>query len=256
MASDTLDWLVPDWPAPAWIKAGSTGRAGGQSQSPYHSLNLGDHVGDDIGRVHQNRNQLKQALNLPEDPRWLNQIHGIDVVDVAKQSSQSTTADACFTTQKDKVCAVLTADCLPLLLCDKNGSRVAAVHAGWRGLFEGVIEAAIHRLACPAKQLLVWLGPAIGPQVFEVGHEVRQAFVERDKSAGSAFEAVSPGKYLADIYALARQRLQVLGIDQEQVYGGQYCSYSDDKRFFSYRRDGVTGRMATLIWMKNGFKPR
>ncbi|MGC0154762.1 peptidoglycan editing factor PgeF [Chromobacterium vaccinii] len=241
------DWIAADWPAPATVKTLLTTRSGGVSQPPYASLNLGAHVGDAPDHVAANRARLRDEL--PAEPAWLNQVHGIAVVDAAAVGADAPDADASFARAPGAVCAVMTADCLPLLLCDDAGGVVAAVHAGWRGLCDGVIEAAVAAIGAPPATLMAWLGPAIGPDAFEVGAEVRQAFVERDAAAAAAFIDIDDGKYLADIYALARLRLAGLGVDR--VYGGDFCTVIDRDRFFSYRRDGVTGRMASLIWLED-----
>jgi len=245
-----LGCLTPDWPAPANVQALITTRQGGVSESPYDSLNLGDHVGDSVTVVASNRLLLKRQCALPVEPLWLKQNHGIVAVDAAVASGVPV-ADASFSHQVNKVCAVMTADCLPLLLCDQAGSVVAAVHAGWRGLADGVIEASVKAMGGSPSRLMAWLGPAIGPEVFEVGDEVRQQFMAVDPQAAEAFQPSDPsspqGRWLADIYLLARQRLSGLGI--EQIYGGHCCTYTDEERFYSYRRDGVTGRMASLIWL-------
>lgn len=256
-SDDGLTWLVPDWPAPAEVRAASTLRSGGVSEQPYQGLNLGDHVGDELAHVRENRTRLAKALRLPEAPCWLTQVHGTAVIDAGAvvginsgghlSSRACPEADAAFTSQPDTVCAVLTADCLPLLFCDRAGTRVAAVHAGWRGLAAGVVEAAVQALDVPMDELLVWLGPAIGPTVFEVGAEVRTAFIASDSATQQAFHEVGQGHYMADLYLLARLRLQRLGI--EAIYGGQWCTYSQHEDFYSFRRDGTTGRMASLIWM-------
>lgn len=245
-----IDGLCPDWPAPTWIKALTTLRHGGVSRPPYDGLNLADHVGDAKARVSANRSLLGQALQLPTEPVWLTQVHGTVVMDAAMAHSSKLApveADASYTSATGIVCAVLTADCLPLLLCDRQGTRVAAVHAGWRGLAAGVVEATVRAMAVPAADVLVWLGPAIGPTAFEVGAEVRAAFMASDAEAEQAFVTTAPGRYRADLYGLARLRLKRLGI--EAVYGGQWCSYSQPEAFYSYRREGVTGRMASLIWI-------
>jgi YfiH family protein len=247
MASKGMGWIEPDWPAPAPVRALCTTRNGGVSRGSYASLNLADHVGDEPSRVEQNRALLRAHLGLPADPLWLRQVHGCSVVDVAGDP-RGCQADAAIALRPGEVCAVMTADCLPLLLCDRGGCRVAAVHAGWRGLAGGVIEAAVARLAAPPGDVLCWLGPAIGPQAFEVGAEVRAQFLaESGDDAEAAFRSVQDGKWLADLYSLARMRLRRCGI--HGVWGGGLCTYSDRERFFSYRRDGVTGRMASLIWI-------
>lgn len=236
--------LIPDWPAPANVRALQTTRKGGGSVSPYASFNLGSHVGDNPLTVARNR-MLLSAL-CPSEPVWLNQVHGTTVADVGHAGCLPE-ADACVTTHKGAVCVVMTADCLPILLCDENGSVVGAAHAGWRGLCDGVIEATVQAMSMPPKTLMAWLGPAIGPARFEVGDEVRAAFVTRQPQAAAAFVPAVDGKWLADLYQLARLRLQALGINR--IYGGKLCTYSDPERFYSYRRDGVTGRMGTFIWL-------
>lgn len=245
MSNLELNFIIPDWPAPSRIHALSTTRGGGVSLPPYDSLNLGDHVGDDPGAVAENRRRLVNALSLPSEPRWLSQVHGTCAADAA-QVSTPCEADASHTDRPGVVCAVLTADCLPVLLCSRDGKHVAAVHAGWRGLLNGVIEGTIEAMASESA-LIAWLGPAIGPQAFEVGEEVRQAFLAVDEAAKKAFVRSPAGRWLADIYALARLRLQ--RADVSEVYGGDHCTYSESERFFSYRRDGRTGRMASLIWI-------
>ncbi|PKM45838.1 MAG: peptidoglycan editing factor PgeF [Gammaproteobacteria bacterium HGW-Gammaproteobacteria-1] len=237
-----MDLILPTWPAPPNVHACATTRAGGVSTEPYASLNLGDHVGDDPAAVAENRARLCRELALPAEPLWLTQVHGTAVAEGAGGC-----ADASVAFGPGTVCTVMTADCLPLLLCDRAGTRVAAVHAGWRGLLAGVIEAAVARLDTPGAELLVWLGPAIGPDAFEVGEEVRAAFLAEDGGAAGAFRPSPAGRWLADIYALARRRLARCGVNA--VYGGELCTYHDAERFYSYRRDGVTGRMASLIWL-------
>jgi hypothetical protein len=242
-------FILPDWPAPKNVRAVVTTRAGGVSCAPYDSFNLATHVGDDPAAVRENRARLRAALALPAEPVWLKQVHGVAVVDAA-QGGAEPEADGTFAAQPGAVCAVLTADCLPVLLCNREGTKVAALHAGWRGLAGGVIETGVKALSLPGSELLAWLGPAIGPVSFEVGPEVRAAFVQHDMQAAQAFRAAREGKYLVDIYQLARQRLQRLGV--AAVYGGGFCTVTERERFFSYRRDGVTGRMAALIWLADG----
>ena len=238
------DTLVPDWPAPANVRALQTLRSGGASQPPWQSLNLGDHVGDDPARVAANRALLRQQL--PGDPLWLQQVHGIVTVN-AENTPIFSPADAAFSRKPGQVCAVMTADCLPVLFCDQAGTVVAAAHAGWRGLLAGVLEQTIAQVSVPAIEILAWLGPAIGPRCFEVGDEVRAAFVARDAVAAQAFVPHGKAKWLADIYQLARQRLNQAGVFA--ISGGDACTVSEPQRYFSYRRDGVTGRMASLIWL-------
>ncbi|MFQ5470143.1 MAG: peptidoglycan editing factor PgeF [Gammaproteobacteria bacterium] len=239
------DWIVPDWPAPANVRACSTYRFGGISKPPFGTLNLADHVGDDSTNVRVNRQKLVDRLQLPETPRWLSQYHS-DVVVNAEDSSGLAEADASFTSSRNVVCAVLTADCLPVLVCNKSGTRVAAIHAGWRGLYAGIIENTIQALAIAPEETLVWLGPAIGPTAYEVGREVYHHFVDNNVNASRAFEASRPGHWFANLYELARIELRATGI--QNVWGGNHCTYTESQCFFSYRREGVTGRMATIIW--------
>jgi polyphenol oxidase len=239
-----LPVILPDWPAPACVKALQTTRLGGVSQGSYASLNLGDHVKDLPQHVAANRQLLSPYL--PSEPVWLNQVHGVRVIDAALSSCLES-ADASFSTRKQVVCVTMTADCLPVLLCDQAGSVVAAVHAGWRSLCDGVIEATVKTMPVEPARLMAWLGPAIGPQAFEVGNEVRAQFMAQDAQAEHAFQAQGE-KWLGDLYAIARQRLSRLGVTQ--VYGGGRCTYREPETFFSFRRDGDTGRMASLIWLE------
>lgn len=246
-AAPRLQWLTPHWPAPRQVRALVTTRVGGYSGGPYAGMNLGDRVGDDPVRVGRNRDLLVKALGLPAQPLWLAQVHGCSVAS-AGRDAPGCVADAAIAREPGRVCAVLTADCLPLLLCDRAGARVAAVHAGWRGLAAGVIETALDAMGCAPQDLLCWLGPAIGPDAFEVGSEVRAAFLAGNPETGAAFRPSPTGRWLADIYTLARLRLQARGVGY--VGGGGYCTVHDPERFFSYRRDGKTGRMASLIWLE------
>jgi YfiH family protein len=239
------DFIIPDWPAPSNVRALVTSRQGGVSKAPYVSLNLGDHVGDDPEAVAANRALLRALL--PSEPVWLKQVHDIQIAN-ADHANGVPEADGSVARKPGRVSAVLTADCLPALLCDRAGTVVASAHAGWRGLAGGVLEAAVQAMAVPSDQLLVWLGPAIGPRAFEVGVEVRDAFTALIPEAQQAFVPHAEGKWLADIYLLARQRLERMGVGQ--IYGGNFCTYTDAERFYSYRRDGVTGRMASLIWLE------
>ncbi len=242
-----MQFIQPDWPAPANVKALQTTRLGGVSQGAYASLNLGAHVNDDPIAVAKNRQLLSPFL--PSEPVWLNQVHGLEVIDAAKSTCLQD-ADASFSIKPNVVCATMTADCLPVLLCDKAGTVVAAAHAGWRGLCDGVIEATVTKMQVPASEILVWLGPAIGPNAFEVGDDVRARFVSRDNHAAQAFRRHGD-KWLCDMYLIARQRLNALGVTA--IYGASvnedFCTYSDKARFFSFRRDQVTGRMASMIWL-------
>jgi polyphenol oxidase len=245
MAFIESNWIKPDWPAPENIKAFCTTRKEGVSEGAYAHFNLAAHVDDNHLHVKKNRQLLSDALNLPVEPVWLEQVHGVHIIN-ADTADKIPQADASFSTEKNKVCVVMTADCLPVLLCNKQGTKVAAAHAGWRGLQAGVIEASINALEENTQDILVWLGPAIGPQAFEVGDEVRQKFIQEIPETALAFIANKPGHWLANIYQLAKIRLQKMGI--EKIYGGDFCTYTDQQRFYSYRRDGATGRMASLIW--------
>lgn len=236
-------WLVPDWPAPANIHAATTLRTGGVSLGAFSSLNPAAHVSDDNERVRQNRQIIRAMLNLPAEPIWLEQIHSNRAVKAVKTALLEQ-ADASYTNESGVVCAVMTADCLPLLICSTDGAQIAAIHAGWRGLLAGVITNTV--VAMQQQDFLVWLGPAIGPDCFEVGPEVREDFLEKSASFNDAFKRQGNGKWLADIYQLARIELAVLGIIN--VYGGTHCTFTEHERFYSYRRESQTGRMATLIW--------
>jgi polyphenol oxidase len=237
--------IIPDWPAPPNVRTLQTTRLGGVSVAPYDSLNLGDHVGDAPLAVERNRILLNTLL--PSEPVWLEQAHGTIVAN-ADRADCLPQADACIARHRAAVCVVMTADCLPVLLCDKQGSVVGVAHAGWKGLAAGVIEAAVQAMNVAPQNLMAWLGPAISQDAFEVGDEVRAAFIAAQPQAVSAFIPGQQGKWLADIYTLARLRLNALGITQ--IYGGGSCTYSDSKRFFSFRREGVTGRMGTFIWLE------
>ena len=241
-----IEFLVPDWPAPARVHALSTLRLGGVSRGPHESLNLATHVGDEPDCVLENRRRLRTQLGLEHEPAWLEQVHGIGVARAA--AATLPVADAAITDAPGPACAILTADCLPVLFARTDGKRVAAAHAGWRGLSAGVLEATIDALATPPRELLAWLGPAIGPAHFEVGGEVRDVFLRLDPAAVAAFRANERRRWQADLYRLARQHLNRAGIDA--VYGGGRCTFAETGRFFSYRRDGECGRMATLIWIE------
>jgi len=244
----TESFLFPDWPAPDTIKALSTTRQGGFSLPPYNCFNLGTHVGDEPNTVIKNRDYLVNTAHLPEPPRWLNQIHGTRVINSNKWQL-NIDADAIVSQQNNHICTIMTADCLPLLLCNKQGDTVAAIHAGWRGLAAGIIEKTIVEFSCAPQDILVWLGPAIGPNQFEVGTDVYQTFTQYSTKAMQAFQQTDATHYLANIYLLARQRLTALGVSA--IFGGDLCTTSDKQHFFSYRRDDITGRMASMIWISH-----
>ncbi len=238
------DFLTPTWPAPHNIHAYTSLRHGGVSLPPYDSFNMGEHVGDNAHHVAANRELLRQTLQLPSEPCWLNQTHGTRVV----MAGTDRQADASFTTHANIVCAIMTADCLPIFMCRRDGGAVAAIHAGWRGLADGIIHETLAVLPAAAKEIMVWLGPAIGPAKFEVGDEVRERFIMRNCAATTAFQpAARPNHWLANLYQLARLDLYAAGVTE--IYGGQYCTYTDINRFYSYRREGQqSGRMVSLIW--------
>ncbi len=241
-------WLEADWPAPPGVRVISTFRSGdgaGVSGAPYAFWNLGDHVGDDPAAVAENRRRLRAAGGLPSEPAWLNQVHGASVADLDASDPRGA-VDAAMTRRSGVVCAILTADCLPIAFSTESGDRIAAAHGGWRGLAAGVIPSTLRSLGVAPERLLAWLGPAISAQHFEVGAEVREAFVRRDLRASAAFQPNARGRFMADLSMLARLELKALGVDR--VYGGGECTYARADRYFSYRRDGVTGRQATLIW--------
>ena len=244
--SAPFDWLVPDWPAPANVRACTTTRSSGDSAAPFDCFNLGDHVGDNAVQVQANRDWLAQQLDCT--PVWLQQVHGVAVVEA--RAGVLATADALWSAVPSVACSILTADCLPVLFTDRAGNRVAAAHAGWRSLVGGVLENTLAAMQVEPEQTLVWLGPAIGPETYEVGPEVRAAFVEQHTETADAFvPSGRDGHWLADLYQLARIRLAAAGVTA--VYGGGFCTLSDS-RFYSYRRNAVTGRMASLIWLDPG----
>jgi len=246
---EPLERVFADWPAPNHIHAFSTTRKGGVSQKGYTSLNLGARCGDDPQCVAQNRRQIEQFC--PRPPLWLQQVHGIEVyewIPGAEDEMPSPQADAIWTQQANTVCAVLTADCLPVLFCDQKGTRVGAAHAGWKGLLHGVLERTVDSMQCAPGQILAWMGPAISQAAFEVGPEVREAFMAVQAQSEQAFIPGKGDRWHADLYALARMRLAAIGV--HQVFGEPICTFADDQRFYSFRRDGTTGRMANLIWME------
>lgn len=239
-------FIRPDWPAPANVHALTTLRTGGYSSGAYASFNLAAHTDDDPDAVQGNRRLLREFFRLPDEPVWLQQVHSKRIVS-AEAGAAGSEADGSWSDIAGKVCVVMTADCLPVLVCDRRGSKVAAAHAGWRGLHAGVVSQAVRMLETDPEDLLVWLGPAIGPQAFEVGREVLQAFIDKNSLNGTAFRQRDDRHWLCDLYELARIELSMLGITS--VFGGTECTFSDESRFYSYRRDGKTGRMASLIWL-------
>ena len=241
-------WIVPQWPAPAVVRAmTSTRRGPGISREPYDRFNLGAGSGDEPDAVAKNRAALATALALPSTPRWLTQVHGAAVVEFgASDDRRSPEADAAITREPGVVLAILSADCLPVLIAAEDGSEIAAIHAGWRGIAAGVIEAALGAMRTEPSRLVAWLGPAIGPDAYEVGADMRDAMLQSDPSAADAFRARGARHWFCDLYALARARLAARGVPRS--YGGTHCTLSEPARFYSYRRDGTTGRMATLIW--------
>ncbi len=239
------DWIRADWNAPAGIVAGTTLRQGGVSQREFASLNLGDHVGDRPEHVAQNRRIFRELCGLPANPAWLRQVHGVHIARNPAGGSQAPEADAVYSNAPVAICAVLTADCLPVLFCSADGTEVAAAHAGWRGLCHGVLEATLAEFSAPGGQIQAWLGPAISQEAFEVGSEVREAFILADPAAKTCFSQNPSGRWQADLYEIARLRLAACGVTA--VSGGSFCTYAETDLFFSYRRDGECGRMATFV---------
>lgn len=240
-------YLQADWPAPPNVRAFTTLRSGpGVSLPPFDRFNLGLRCGDDPQHALLNRERLISDCGLPAAPRWLQQVHGVEVTRV--DGPGEPVADAAVTNRPNTVLAILSADCLPVLFCNENGSEIAAAHAGWRGLAGGMLEATVRAMASPPSSTLAWLGPAAGPKVYEVGADVRETFLAHDPGAAVAFTATCASHWLVDLYALARQRLAAVGV--QRVYGGGLCTISDQQRFFSHRRDQRTGRMASIIWIQ------
>ena len=266
----TSEWAIiePEWPTPKGVRSAFTLRTGGVSVSPYDSLNVGAHVGDVASSVEENRRRVRERLGLPAEPMWLQQVHGVEVADLdviaeplapvghrgagvqaaLPLASGFACADAAVTRAPGRVCVIQVADCMPVLFAARDGSAVGAAHAGWRGLAGGVLKETVRRLGVPVHQIIAWLGPTIGQDHFEVGDEVRAAFMAHDPDAASSFEANARGRWQCDLYALARRQLSALGI--RDIFGGGWCTYADSERFFSYRRDGQCGRMAAFVWME------
>ncbi|MDH3327390.1 MAG: peptidoglycan editing factor PgeF [Gammaproteobacteria bacterium] len=247
-AGNSSPIILPDWQVPSHVKAFSTTRSGGVSRGAFGSNNLASHVNDDKADVLKNRALLREKYELPSEPFWLNQTHSIRIVEAGiGGAGDLVDADASFSHKAGEVCAVMTADCLPILLCDREGRQVAAIHAGWRGLLNGIIEETVQQFTLNGGDIVAWLGPAIGPKAFEVGPEVRDLFIDFDLDALQSFRQCTENKWLANIYELAKLRLKSCGV--ASIYGGDYCTFSDESTFYSYRRDNVCGRMATLIWL-------
>ena len=242
-----LNTIRPDWPAPDRVRACTTTRTGGRSQGPYAALNLALHVGDDPKDVMANRALLRDDAGLPAEPLWLEQVHGTDIINADLPGAERR-ADGCYSHTAGRVCCIMTADCIPVLLCDRAGTRVAALHAGWRGLAAGILARGVEMLDCPARELLAWLGPAIGPQAYEIDDSVRDTFTSRDPGASAAFTPNRPGHWQADLHALARRALRHAGV--EEVYADGHCTYTEPERFYSHRRAAPCGRMASLIWLR------
>lgn len=238
-------YLIPNWPAPKNIKAYFTTRIGGVSSAPYASFNLGDHVNDASENIEANRNKLSADLDLPNHPKWLQQVHGNDIINATDWRS-NIIADGIYSKEPNQICTVMTADCLPILLCNTTGTQVMALHGGWRSLALGIVPKGVALFCDLPESILVWLGPAIGPKVYEVGHEVREQFLALDSRLSQAFVPSPAGRWLLDVYAVARFQCQQLGVTH--IYGGNHCTYSEADKFFSYRRDGLTGRMAAGIY--------
>lgn len=244
----TAGLIEPDWPAPPRVRALSTTRLGGVSRGPFASFNLADHVGDDPAAVAENRRRLRRSAGLPAEPAWLRQVHGVDVLDAGRRGAARVEADAAITGRPGVVCGVLTADCLPVLFASLHRPMVAAAHAGWRGLAAGILEAVMDRLGQDPAGLTAWIGPGIGPEAFEVGPEVRELFVAADQGAASCFVSGAADRWLADLAGLARRRLAAAGL--RSIHGAGLCTHADPDHFFSHRRDGRCGRMASLIWLE------
>ena len=244
-----MKYITPDWPAPKNVKAFSTTRLGWGKRRPHHQQNDGNFSASIRDYVVES-DKIVSLLGLPSEPLWIHQTHSTIAIEATLENREKN-ADASFTNQPKHVCAIVTADCLPVLICDKRGTRVAAAHAGWRGLANGIIENTIHQLQIPTSELLVWLGPAIGPEKFEVGRDVHDAFVQKHPESATAFKPHQPEKWLANLYELARLRLALQGVPTTGIYGGNHCTFTQDDLFFSYRRDkGHLGRIASVIWFE------
>lgn len=242
----SIGYITPEWPVPAHVRSAFTLRTGGVSRAPFNALNTAQHVGDDPAAVQENRRRVREVLSVPAEPVWLEQVHGVGVADLDK-GLPTGPADAAVTRTPGRVCVIQVADCMPVLFASQSGDVVGAAHAGWRGLAHGVLESTVRAMNVAPSQVVAWLGPAIGPAHFEVGDEVRAAFMDRDAQASEAFTINARGRWQCDLYMLARQRLRALGV--QHISGGGWCTYADADRFFSFRRERTCGRMAALIWI-------
>lgn len=249
MSNQVIEFIRPTWPAPQNVSAVATMRSGGVSAAPFDGLNLAGHVGDEPASVEANRKLLREQLNLPSTPCWLNQTHSNRATILRGNADYDIDSDSAITRKKGRIAVVMTADCLPILLCNEEGSEVAAIHAGWRGLADGIVSNTLAKMASATDQLMAWIGPAISQQRFEVGEDVFQLFIDSNKNADDFFHANRPQRWLCNLTGLAQQQLSELGV--KQVYQSGLCSYSDASKFYSYRRDNVTGRMACLIWINS-----
>lgn len=246
-----MDWIRPNWPLPPRVRSLITTRAGGVSEGPYGRMNLGMHVGDRPEAVRANRDLLRRVAELPAEPAWLTQIHGIEVLELEEAPAATPVADGAVSSEPGVVLCILTADCLPILLADQAGDRIGALHAGWRGLAGGIVEAGVGTMKRPPHRLHAYLGPGIGAAAYEVGDDVREAFLQRLMAAQHYFAPTPQGRWLADMYGLARLFLCESGLAAENIHGGGFCTFGEAKRFFSYRREGATGRMASLLWLES-----
>lgn len=250
MPSASIECIQPNWHAPDSVKAVCTTRIGGNSLSPYDSFNLATHVGDAIDKVILNRELLKRELNLPAEPCWLNQTHSTDVAMLDGSPDYAIDSDAAISQKPGIIAVVMTADCLPILMCNQQGDEVAAVHAGWRGLADGIVATTLKKMRTPPEQLMAWIGPAISQPRFEVGDDVRNMFMNRYENAALRFRQNRPGHWLCDLPGLAADQLFDLGVTA--IHQSGLCSFDEDSRFYSYRRENISGRMASLIWIKSG----
>ena len=245
---DNIRWIPADWPVPEHVQAGTTTRIGGYSRGTYASMNLASHVDDNPDYVFQNRILIREQLSLPDEPLWLQQIHSNKVINLAKENVNQP-ADGAYTNKHNQICVVLTADCLPLLLCNTTGTEIAAIHIGWRGFSRNIITSALNAFTAKPQELMAWIGPYISAKHYEVGEEVRTACLKLINDTNTVFRPARPGHWFADMQGLVRQQLQTAGV--HEIFGGDNCTYTDYQHFYSYRRDGITGRVASFIWMNH-----